>query len=28
VRVRDGDGRKTTLVFLPKQSEKTVRFHP
>ncbi|MBM3853096.1 MAG: hypothetical protein FJ399_08055 [Verrucomicrobia bacterium] len=28
VRVRDADGRKTTLVFLPKQSEKTVRFHP
>ena len=27
VRIRDGD-RKTTLVFLPKQSEKTVRFHP
>jgi hypothetical protein len=28
VRVRDADGRKTTLVFLPKQTEKTVRFHP
>ncbi len=27
VRIRDGD-RKATLVFLPKQSEKTVRFHP
>jgi hypothetical protein len=27
VRIRD-DGRKTTLVYLPKQTEKTVRFHP
>ena len=27
VRVRD-DGRKTTLVFLPNQTEKVVRFHP
>ncbi len=27
VRVHD-DGRKATLVFLPKQTEKTVRFHP
>ena len=27
VRIRD-DGRKATLVFLPKQAEKTVRFHP
>jgi hypothetical protein len=28
VRVRDADSRKVTLVFLPKQGEKTVRFHP
>ena len=28
VRVRDADGRKVTLVFLPSQKEKTVRFHP
>lgn len=27
VRVRD-DGRKATLVFLPRQTEKVVRFHP
>ena len=27
VRVRD-NGRQVTLVFLPKQTEKTVRFHP
>jgi hypothetical protein len=28
VRVRDADGRKATLVFLPSHREKTVRFHP
>ncbi len=28
VRVQDADGRKVTLVFLPKQKEKTVKFHP
>ena len=28
VRVRDADGRKVTLVFLPTHREKPVRFHP
>ena len=28
VRVRDAEGRKVTLVFLPTHGEKTVRFHP